>query len=363
MAVVVALLAVAVAGCGSQGVQIGDGGSWGDGGNGDAAGDSGWWWPPVEAGPNDGPIEACAAETTRAQQLPLGMYIMLDKSGSMDEGSPTKWVSIRGALANFLSQPTLTGVSVGLQYFPLGNLSSPSCNAADYANPAVPIAALTQPQQQAIATSLLAQNPNGNTPTSAAEQGAINYAKTWGTAHPDHVVIVVLATDGEPTSCDTDIGNIATIAQGGVNGTPKVLTFVIGVGNSLSNLNDIAAGGGTTQAFIVDTNGNVGQQFLDALNTIRGTALGCVYTLPSPDGGTPDFDKVNVQYTPGSGGAPQLFPRVNGQADCPASGDAWYYDNPAAPTKINLCPSTCDTVRADANGTVDVLLGCKTILE
>jgi hypothetical protein len=357
----IALVGMALGACGSHGFQLGDGGIWSDGGGGGDAQSDSWWWPPVEAGTGDAPIEACAAETTRAQQLPLDMYIMLDKSGSMDDDvqGGTKWTVVRNALAQFLSQPTLTGVSVGLQYFPLGN---DSCTAATYAAPDVEIAALPG-VGSAIATSLVAHSPGGNTPTSAALQGAINHCKTWGTAHPDDVVIVVLATDGQPTACDTSIANIAAIAQAGVNGTPKVLTFVIGVGSALTNLNQIAAGGGTTQAFIVDTNGNVGQQFLDALNVIRGTALGCVYKLPSPDGGTPDYDKVNVQYTPGGSSTGQMLPRVSGQAACPASGDAWYYDNPTAPTQIILCPATCDKVRADSTGAVDVLLGCKTILE
>jgi hypothetical protein len=362
-AVGIGLLVVAMAACGSHGFQVGDGGNGnGDGGVGDGQRDS-YWWPPAEGGTGDGPIEACAAETTRAQMLPLDMYIMLDKSGSMDDSvqGGTKWTVIRTALGNFLSQPTLTGVSVGLQYFPLGNTS---CNAADYANPAVEIAALPG-VGTAIANSLLATSPNGNTPTATALQGGINHCKAWATAHPDHVVILVLATDGEPTACDPqDIPSIKAIAAAGVAGTPKVLTFVIGVGDatSLANLNEIAAGGGTTSAFMVDTGGNVQQLFLDALNTIRGTALGCVYKLPSPDGGTPNFDKVNVQYTPGGSTTGQMFPRVNDLASCPPSGDAWYYDNPSAPTLINLCPSTCNKVKADSTGSVDVLLGCDTFI-
>jgi hypothetical protein len=362
--VVLAALALGLAACGSTGVQIGDGGNGnGDGhGNGDGQTDS-YWWPPVEAGTGDGPIEACAAETTRAQQLPLDIYIMLDQSGSMGDNvtGGTKWSVIKLALATFLSQPTLTGVSVGLQYFPINN---DSCTVNDYATPAVEIAPLTAPQQQAIALSLNQHGPTTNTPTGPALQGAINHCKTWGAAHTDHVVITILATDGDPTACTPqDIPGIAAIAATGVAGTPKVLTFVIGVGTSQANMNAIAAGGGTSTAFLVDTGGNVQQQFLDALNVIRGAALGCVYKLPSPDGGTPDYDKVNVQYTPNGTGTPVMFPRVDGQASCPGSGDAWYYDNPSAPTQIILCPSTCNTVKADTSGLVDVLLGCKTILE
>jgi hypothetical protein len=138
-----------------------------------------------------------------------------------------------------------------------------------------------------------------------------------------------------------------------------VRTFVIGVGSLVSNLDGIAAAGGSGQALLVDTGGDVTQQFLAALNAIRGAALGCAFAVPAPDGGTPDYGELNVQYTPGGGGAPQLIPQVADLAHCPASGAAWYYDNPAAPTTVTLCPATCTTVSADGAGTVDLLLGCQ----
>ena len=47
------------------------------------------------------------------------------------------------------------------------------------------------------------------------------------------------------------------------------------------------------------------------------------------------------------------------KSKCPASGDAWYYDNAAMPTQILLCTTTCGTV--SAGGEVDVLTGCQTI--
>jgi len=170
----------------------------------------------------------------------------------------------------------------------------------------------------------------------------------------------VLATDGDPTECDPSKAHINAIAAAGVSGTPKVLTFVVGVGASLSTLNGIAAAGGTTKAFIVDTNQNVNVQFLAALNAIRGAALGCQYEIPQPDGGMPDYGKVNVQYTPGGGGMAEEISNYQDKAHCPASGDGWYYDDPAAPTQILLCPATCTKVSGDSTGEVDVVLGCKT---
>jgi hypothetical protein len=135
------------------------------------------------------------------------------------------------------------------------------------------------------------------------------------------------------------------------------------VGSSLGVLNGIAAAGGTGQAFLIDTNANAQQAFLDALNEIQGAALPCAYQIPDPpEGEDLDFNQVNVQYTPGDGGQPVIIGKVDGEAACGPNG-GWYYDNPAAPAQILLCPATCDIVSADTDGVVDVVFGCATKIE
>jgi hypothetical protein len=210
-------------------------------------------------------------------------------------------------------------------------------------------------------TSIAEHMPSTSTPTSAALQGAVDHAKDWAQAHPGDAIAAVLATDGDPSECDVDQSHINAIASAAAMGTPKVLTFVVGVGSSLTSLNGIAAAGGTQHAFLVDTGGNVNQQFLAAMNTIRHAAVGCEYQIPMPtDGGTPDYGRVNVVFTP-SGQASETFPYVMTHANCPASGDGWYYDNASNPTKIILCDSTCTQVEA-ATGEVDITLGCTTVI-
>ena len=349
--------------------------------------------------PPDGSIDdsgSCAAESKKAEQLPLDMYIMLDQSGSMTDsvsGGGDKWAAVTSAFKTFVNQPGTAGIGIGIQYFPLdasGSTCSPtcatdadcgafgpcffgicfscaaagtdSCDAADYAKPDVEIDTLPG-AAGAFTASINKHMPTNSTPTSAALQGAIDHAKAWGMAHTDHVVIDVLATDGDPTECDTDLNNINAIAAAGVSGTPKVLTFVIGVGTSLTALNGTAAAGGTGQAFIVDTNQNVNQQFLDALNKIRGAALSCSYLIPVPTKGNPDFNSVNVQYTSGTDGSVTVLPKVKDKASCPPAGDAWFYDNNAAPKEILLCDATCTKVSADTKGQIDILLGCATIAQ
>jgi hypothetical protein len=372
----------------------------GSGGNANSGGPGAGGDDIFDAGlPPDGSIDdsgSCAAESTKAQQLPLDMYIMLDQSGSMTDsvsGGGDKWSAVTSAFKTFVNQPGTAGIGIGIQYFPLddsGSMCSPncasdadcgafgpcffgicfacaaagtdSCNAADYAKPDVEIATLPG-AAGAFTASINKHMPTNSTPTSAALQGAIDHAKAWGTANPNHVVIDVLATDGDPTECDTDLNNINAIAAAGLNGTPKVLTFVIGVGSSLTALNGTAAAGGTGQAFIVDTNQNVNQQFLDALNEIRGAVLSCTYLIPVPTKGNPDFNSVNVQYTSGSNGSVTVLPKVADKASCPPGGDAWFYDNNAAPKQILLCDATCGKVSADNKGQIDILLGCATIAQ
>jgi hypothetical protein len=366
----------------------------GDGGLGSSGGSSGGLLG--EGGSTLSPDAACAADNVRAQQQPLDMYIMLDQSGSMKESvsGGTKWSAVSAALGTFVGQPSAAGIGVGLQYFGvppsaascpssctveadcqgngpcvigkclgcvLGGGGGDSCNGADYAKPEVEIAPLPG-VASAITTSIGQHGPSTGTPTSAALAGAITHAKDWSTAHAGHVTIAVLATDGDPADCDTDLTHINAIAAAGVSGTPKILTFVIGVGTSLAALNGIAAAGGTGQAFIVDTGGNVNQQFLDAMNKIRGTALGCQYQIPaSKNGGALDYGTVNVQYTDGSGKVTTV-PKVADQSACPASGDAWYYDNNTKPTQIILCDASCKVITGDTKGQVSIIVGCATVL-
>lgn len=87
----------------------------------------------------------------------------------------------------------------------------------------------------------------------------------------------------------------------------------------------------------------------------------CEYDIPDPPDGTDlDYRRVNVLYTPGDGSAPTRFPYVATDDGVDCSGGGWYYDDPDAPTRIILCPSTCSMISGDTSGRMDVELGCAT---
>ena len=51
--------------------------------------------------------------------------------------------------------------------------------------------------------------------------------------------------------------------------------------------------------------------------------------------------------------------------DEPSELGGWSYDvdpNQGKPTKVILCDKSCDVVRADAMGQVDIVQGCKSII-
>jgi hypothetical protein len=120
-------------------------------------------------------------------------------------------------------------------------------------------------------------------------------------------------------------------------------------------MDQISASGGTNQAFDISSGG--AQTFLQALQNIAGQLLACEYAMPqSTSGKKIDPSKVLVQYTAGSGSTTSL--KLVSDASACGSDGGFYYDNPANPTKLIMCPATCDSVQNDDKGKVDILLGC-----
>ena len=254
------------------------------------------------------------------------------------------------------------------------------CSSTVYATPAVEIVSLQSDAAQIMA-SIEAQMPDGDTPSGPALGGAIAHAQQWATTNPGHTVVAVLATDGLPTECLPDtlnfsgtaatgalVDEVASIAQEGLFGTPSVATSVIGVfaagdTSALENLNLIARAGGTQTAQIIDAGGNVTQQFLEALNKIRKARLACEYQIPENNSGKEaDYMAVNVEFN--DNGASQTLFYVGSADRCTPDKGGWYYDDTSAkaPTKILICPSTCNAFQSLAAGSVAIKLGCRTMI-
>ena len=317
---------------------------------------------------------ACAQATAEAKQIPLSIFIAVDQSGSMI--SDNKWDNAKSAFTQFFLEPNAAAIGVALRFWPdpydFSNPNPPiACNdgADSSCGPAV-VAACEEPEvdvgplsdpvhAQKLIDAFNAHMPDGSTPTSAALDGATKWAAKYVFSH-NHTeqAIVVLVTDGEPTTCDIDPANINKIAEKALSGA-GVLTFAVGLaGSNQSTMNAIAQAGGTGQAFMI-ANGMAAQDLLDALKQIQANAVACSFAMPLPPNPKDEIDleKVDVNYTPSGGGMKTKFPQVAGASACGAAG-GFYYDNPSKPTTINLCPASCTKVQADTGAKVDIFLGC-----
>ncbi len=298
----------------------------------------------------------CTATSEQAERTTLDIIFVLDWSGSMQGES---WQGSTQAFEDFVEDPDSEGINAGMVFFPtIKENFSDTCDPQLYAVLDVPIAELPG-NSFALVNSMPFDAIGSPSPLYAGLRGAIQSAVAYQDLNPEHKVIVVLATDGWFNECGYGINSIAEWPQiaRSYNG---VETYVIGVQSSASvnfnNLNVIAAAGGTT---VYDAS-NI-DAFADKMAEIRDTALGCDFAIPpAPPNEMFVPDETNFTYTPGGNGTPITLPRADDLADC-GDGPGWYFDNNMMPTKIIVCPASCDTIKNDLEAKVEVAFGCASV--
>lgn len=315
--------------------------------------------PPADAS------DSCLNDTLSAVPVPLAMLLVMDRSGSM--AMPTgarKWDQARAAMIGFADTKGAAGAKLGLTIFPPDSESSlDRCLSSSYA-PVVPIAELPG-NGAAIKDALVSREPLSDTPMASALEGSIDDMKAYLSANPYEEGVLILVTDGDPTGCPNDsVTNVAQIAATAAKDTPRIRTFVVGMdGATFKNLDVIAgAGGGAPTAF--NASAAVGgvspqQQLLTALESIRAGAIACEYVMPTTDKGKVDLDSVDIAFNSGSGEPVVGIRKVASAQDCGLTTGGFYYDDPASPKRIVLCPSSCEAVKKGTQqAKLDVVLGC-----
>jgi hypothetical protein len=310
--------------------------------------------------------KSCSATSATAKPVQIDVFVLLDRSHSMTMsvsgggrgggGGVSKWDSMKDGLTKFVQSPAAAGLAIGLGYFP-GD--GDVCNVPGYAMPAVPVAALP-----GVATPFLASvnmtMPVGNTPTLPALEGVYQYAKDRE-AMTGRRLAVALATDGLPNDdCGSSIPTVVTAATAA--STTGILTFVIGVGPALQNLDAIATAGGTKMAYQVAS--ATADELATAFRAVQSQAskLACSFTIPPPPvGQTLDPNKVNVRFMAADPTKAFDIGQVSGASACGPMG-GWYYDNASKPTTVNLCGASCQQANGSGEGTISLLFGCQSVI-
>ena len=377
------------AGAGGSGGSAGSaaGGSGGTGGSGgDDAGsfDADFTY---DAPVNDALLQdACVDETASAEPVPLDIYFMLDRSGSMTQpfcdncsvgdcdvswpNPPTiasRWCNAINAIAGYVQDPSAQGNRAALEYF-----YASVCGGYDV--PSVGLVDLVGGAPQLI-SSMNSQTPYDGTPTRAALEGLAAF--TAANQQAGRVIIGILITDGDPTTCaPTANDTMRAIVENHYNAT-GIHTFIVGMdGATFGNLeywasypgaisHPDAPGNTCGDAYADCHHWNVGNgdptSFIAALQQIQQAVLGCTFNVPMPSQGVLDPDTVAVDYDANGANppAPEELVRVGNAAGCTGADNEWHYDNNANPTVIQLCPATCTRIQTDPNATVQVRIACQ----
>lgn len=329
-----------------------------------------------------------------AQKVPGNVLFLMDRSGSMQiklTNGDTRWTDTKTGLFNLLQ--SLPGTTrAGAMMFPQGDapiqccwISSSindvtcscatgqlpgianRCDPATYAVP-VPVAAISPQQVSDIEAYVSSSDADfyWGTPLAPALQAAIDQQK----ASPnDGTKSVVLLTDGYPTSCDStqnpsanDIQHVIDAAASGSQ--DGVRTFVLGVidgtkGAKPAYLSPIAEAGGTSRTpnctgtddcFYALNNKTFAQDLQAAFDEIQLQAFDCSFDVPQPQGGAPDFTKVNVQLQTQQG-TQQVLRDTTHQ-------DGWDY----LPNQkhLQLYGNACTELKTDVKNQVEIVVGCIT---
>jgi hypothetical protein len=314
---------------------------------------------------------------------PLDIYFIFDRTSSMGEdcayqagGTPpanSKACFATYAFPNYLINVTpQVDTRLAFQFMSLANND---CDGALYATPLVDLTTLPVAANHAIVQAISNENFAGGfgTHIEGALRGIADYTANNRTVGRE--MIGVLMTDGDPNGCEDDLATLRGIIADHLAAT-GIRTFIIGMeGATDANLEELGTAGGAQPHS--DWCGSVGppchywnvedgsgDAIASALRAIIGQAapLPCQYNvagLTPPEGETLDYGRVNVALTD-PGGVPTTIGQVGDEAGCPTNQPAWYYDNPSAPTTINLCPNACDLATTAANGSrVQVVVGCQ----
>lgn len=326
-----------------------------------------------------------------------------------------KWRPVREAVQSFFEDATASNINASLTFFPVKD-DGAKCGAAAYSSAIVGMRRLPDvgfaTALDAVETesglpaggytypiAIGGASWRGNTPTRFVVDGVVSQLQSVRTTAPGAKLGLLIITDGLPGGCGdaSSLANVvARVTAAKDDGIP---TYVIGVNNpttppatapwfqdgepvwacheappneddwrfgydnpdapatvitNLANLNQIAAAGGTTSAFLIDT-GNPGDTktaFKGAIDDIRRRSVSCEIRRPDPPPGqTFDPEKVNVRYDSGANKTPLGF-----DPTCTAE-KSWRYRGDGNDL-IELCPNTCQTVQNDPQAAISVEFGC-----
>jgi len=325
--------------------------------------------PGVDAAAADSGSFPC--RTTGADPLSLGqadVLILLDRSGSMDtaDGAGTRYEAL-ATMLTYLVDTYGAHVRFGYQEMPGRQGCSSQLAGTCCASP--PLVGIADGNTQAVTAAIASALPmDGNTPTAAALQAAMDYYATLGDGIYNRYVL--LATDGAPNctlagSLSNEAASDATSAacadalvQVNAMVALGVRVIVLGVGQGLTDvasadgacLDALAHAGGAAASpgspgFFTDSDPQELRMFIEQI--FGGT------TRPS----------CSIRFDYPISDTSNLAVYVDGKSIPRGQPDGWQFDSPTSPKAVIIKGKYCQQVQKFQVTDVEVDYFCTPCVE
>ncbi len=311
--------------------------------DGDMDGDSDGDGDDQDGGTDD---DVCDKWNIDIELAPARMMILQDVSGSMTEGTPTKWQQAKQALIGMFNNFNLN-LEFGFDKFPnnaLCGVGQPVVSDCAQDNAANIVGAINN------------ISPVGGTPLYVAMKRFTDQSYAPNFLSPDATSYLLVVSDGTDT-CGINGNPYAAqgaTAQQLASITSELLTnheiqtFVIGFGAGAdpAQLNAIATAGGTSMTNYIDAQNQ--QQLEQALNTIGSSAVSCVYDIGEQDDNDVDMDEVNFYFDDNVVGYDEACDKETG----------WTWANDEK-SRVEFCQAACDELQSGDVEKIEATFGCK----
>ena len=316
----------------------------------------------------------CDGTAIQAEQVPVNMLMVLDRSNSMqclvdgtvaaDEGyldPNSRWQAALGAIDTLVSTFD-DSIDFGLAVYPGTGLEGPGSKETALCDPdGTPgcdgdlctigdrIVEVQPNAGDQIISALEVEEhaPAGCTPSGPSLQAQVGYDEL---ADPGEENFILYITDGAE-NCSEDPGQVSAI-ENLRNQEPEVRTFVVGFTEDVNpnELNEAAEAGGMARedADLSYYQANDEAVLTEALDEIGGLALSCSFSL---DEEPPDID--------------DLFVFLDGESLEEDPDDGWSYevDGDGENPHSTLNGSACDSLQAGEVEDVNIVQGCSVVIE
>ena len=306
--------------------------------------------PSGQGGPDAACVEFAAEAENQIQ--PSDIIIAIDQSGSMD--TETNWV--KNQLNGFAQQITSSGIDVHVVV-----IAGKPGSENGFCVPA-PLGSGSCPNDDSPSLLHVNQHVDSHDALVQILQTHPYYQQALRPEARKHIVVI-----SDDDSEDMSAGTFDAYVK---SADPSYADYVFHaiVANS-GSCPYAAEEGKEYKQLVAYTQGVLGdlcqQDFApvwDELSTqvVASAALACEWDIPEPpDGEVFAANEVNVQLTANGNVTSPGY--VGSAADCAAVTAGWYYDDPANPQQVLVCPQTCDAIQGAQAASVNISFGCETV--